>query len=171
MTTSSSRSHTINPLGTDGFRFVEYTAPDLGALPPSRRCSVSLGFAEVAKPASTSSAGSAARGHQFCGQRRASLPGGTVCQPARASVCGMAFQWRMRAVLSSTPSPRGQTLRRQDRGPWSSTSRHLRHRRAPSPFVDRYGEQGSIHDVDFVFYPDWQARMAEVDAGLYGSIT
>ncbi len=38
--------------------------------------------------------------------------------------------------------------------------------RAPS-FVDRYGDKGSIYDVDFVFYPDWQARMAEVDAGLY----
>ena len=34
-------------------------------------------------------------------------------------------------------------------------------------FVDRYGERGSIYDVDFIFYPDWQARMAEVDAGLY----
>jgi 4-hydroxyphenylpyruvate dioxygenase len=36
-----------------------------------------------------------------------------------------------------------------------------------SPLSTATASKGSIYDVDFVFYPDWQARMAEVDAGLY----
>jgi 4-hydroxyphenylpyruvate dioxygenase len=33
-------------------------------------------------------------------------------------------------------------------------------------FVDRYGENGSIYDVDFDFHPDWQQRMADADSRL-----
>ena len=49
MTTSSSPSHSINPLGTDGFEFVEYTAPDLKGIAALKALFVSLGFAEVAR--------------------------------------------------------------------------------------------------------------------------
>ena len=31
-------------------------------------------------------------------------------------------------------------------------------------FVDQYGPNGSIYDVDFDFHPDWQQRMAEADS-------
>lgn len=48
-TTSSARTHTINPLGTDGFEFVEYTAPDAKGIAALKALFVSLGFAEVAK--------------------------------------------------------------------------------------------------------------------------
>ena len=33
-------------------------------------------------------------------------------------------------------------------------------------FVDRYGDNGSIYDVDFDFHPDWQQRMADADSKL-----
>ena len=33
-------------------------------------------------------------------------------------------------------------------------------------FVDRYGDNGSIYEVDFDFHPDWQQRMAEADSKL-----
>ena len=33
-------------------------------------------------------------------------------------------------------------------------------------FVDRYGESGSIYDVDFDFHPDWQQRTANADSRL-----
>jgi 4-hydroxyphenylpyruvate dioxygenase len=33
-------------------------------------------------------------------------------------------------------------------------------------FVDRYGDKGSIYEVDFDFHPDWQRRMAEADSKL-----
>jgi 4-hydroxyphenylpyruvate dioxygenase len=32
--------------------------------------------------------------------------------------------------------------------------------------VDHYGDKGSIYDVDFDFFPDWQQRMAELDSRL-----
>ena len=31
-------------------------------------------------------------------------------------------------------------------------------------FVDRYGDNGSIYEVDFDFHPDWQQRMADADS-------
>ena len=36
-------------------------------------------------------------------------------------------------------------------------------------FVDRYGDAGSIYEVDFDFHPDWQQRMAR--CGLASSPT
>src|SRR5947209_4141667 len=33
-------------------------------------------------------------------------------------------------------------------------------------FVDRYGETGSIYDVDFDYHSDWQERMANADSRL-----
>ena len=38
-----------NPLGTDGFEFVEYTAPDAQGIQNLKDLFISLGFAEVAK--------------------------------------------------------------------------------------------------------------------------
>ena len=37
MNATSSATHTINPLGTDGFEFVEYTAPDAKGIAASVR--------------------------------------------------------------------------------------------------------------------------------------
>ena len=33
-------------------------------------------------------------------------------------------------------------------------------------FVDRYGESGSIYDVDFDYHPDWQQRIAKPNSRL-----
>ena len=38
-------------------------------------------------------------------------------------------------------------------------------------FVDRYGDKGSIYDVDFDFHPDWQQRMADADSNSPTSTT
>lgn len=40
---------TYNPLGTDGFEFVEYTAADSEGIEQLKALFVSLGFAEIAK--------------------------------------------------------------------------------------------------------------------------
>ena len=73
----------------------------------------------------------------------------------------------MQARPSSTPSARAPSRSSARLAPWSSTSPPSTASARALSFVDRYGDKGSIYDVDFVFYPDWQARMAEVDAGLY----
>ena len=39
----------INPLGTDGFEFVEYTAADAEGINKLKQLFVSLGFTEVAQ--------------------------------------------------------------------------------------------------------------------------
>ncbi len=53
------------------------------------------------------------------------------------------------------------------RAPASSTSRRLRESGASRLFfVDRYGETGSIYDVDFDYHPDWQERTATANSRL-----
>ncbi|EKG70883.1 4-hydroxyphenylpyruvate dioxygenase, partial [Vibrio cholerae CP1040(13)] len=39
----------VNPLGTDGFEFVEYTAADEQGIASLKHLFTSLGFAEIAK--------------------------------------------------------------------------------------------------------------------------
>ncbi|WP_033137361.1 4-hydroxyphenylpyruvate dioxygenase family protein, partial [Aeromonas finlandensis] len=167
MNATSSATHTINPLGTDGFEFVEYTAPDAKGIAALKSLFVSLGFAEVAK-----------HKHKQCwlyrqgdinfvvnaephsqAEQFASLHGPSVCGMAfRVSDAGKAQQF---AITKGAKPFVGKI------GPMELNIPAIYGiGESTLSFVDRYGDKGSIYDVDFVFYPDWQARMAEVDAGL-----
>ena len=172
MNATSSATHTINPLGlnplgTDGFEFVEYTAPDAKGIAALKSLFVSLGFAEVAK-----------HKHKQCwlyrqgdinfvvnaephsqAEQFASLHGPSVCGMAfRVSDAGKAQQF---AITKGAKPFVGKI------GPMELNIPAIYGiGESTLSFVDRYGAKGSIYDVDFVFYPDWQARMAEVDAGL-----
>lgn len=167
MNATSSATHTINPLGTDGFEFVEYTAPDAKGIAALKSLFVSLGFAEVAK-----------HKHKQCwlyrqgdinfvvnaephsqAEQFASLHGPSVCGMAfRVSDAGKAQQY---AIAKGAKPFVGKI------GPMELNIPAIYGiGESTLSFVDRYGDKGSIYDVDFVFYPDWQARMAEVDAGL-----
>jgi 4-hydroxyphenylpyruvate dioxygenase len=164
MTTPSSRTHTINPLGTDGFEFVEYTAPDLKGIAALKALFVSLGFAEVAK-----------HRHKQCWLYRQGDINFVVNAEPHSQAEEFASPWSERlrhGVSGERPAQQyaiGQGPSRlwARSAPWSSTSPPSTASARVPLFVDRYGERGSIYDVDFIFYPDWQARMAEVDAGLY----
>ena len=167
MNATSSATHTINPLGTDGFEFVEYTAPWPAGIAALKSLFVSLGFAEVAK-----------HKHKQCwlyrqgdinfvvnaephsqAEQFASLHGPSVCGMAfRVSDAGKAQQF---AIAKGAKPFVGKI------GPMELNIPAIYGiGESTLSFVDRYGDKGSIYEVDFVFYPDWQARMAEVDADL-----
>ena len=168
MTTPSSRTHTINPLGTDGFEFVEYTAPDLKGIAALKALFVSLGFAEVAK-----------HRHKQCWLYRQgdinfvvnAEPHSQAEEFARAhgpSVCGMAFRVSDAGRAQQYAIGQGAKPFVGKIGPMELNIPAIYGiGESTLSFVDRYVERGSIYDVDFIFYPDWQARMTEVDAGLY----
>jgi 4-hydroxyphenylpyruvate dioxygenase len=153
-----------NPMGTDGFEFVEYAAPDPELL---RSLFGKMGFPAIARH----------RRKDVTLHRQGEInfiinsePGSYADEHAKAhgpSACAMAFRVRdakaafERALkLGATPAEtdivEGETDIPAIRGIGDSLLY----------FVDRYGENGSIYDTDFEFEPDWQERMRECDSRL-----
>lgn len=155
-----------NPLGTNGFEFVEYTAADDKGIADLKVLFSSLGFAEVAyhrskrvwlyrqgdinfivnaEPASQAEAFARLRGPSVCGMAFRVNDAGKAFQHALKHG-GKAFHGNLGPMELNIPAIYGigeSTLY----------------------FVDRYGSD-NIYDVDFIFYGDWQARMQQTDSGL-----
>ncbi len=156
-----------NPLGTDGFEFVEYTAPDPEGIQSLKDLFIHLGFAEIARH----------RSKEAWLYRQGEInfiinaePHSQAAEFARAhgpSVCGMAWRCKDAAKAHAYALAHGA-----ERLPTTVGAMELN---IPAVqgiggsalyFVDRYGDR-SIYDVDFRFYPDAEARLAQRDAGLY----
>lgn len=157
----------INPLGTDGFEFVEYTAASSEGIEQLKALFASLGFAEVAKH----------RSKQAWLYRQGDINFVVNAQPhsqaeefARIhgpSVCGMAFRVKDANHALEHALAKGAQRYQTEIGPMELS--------IPAVygiggsllyFVDRYGKQ-SIYDVDFRFYDDADERLAKADVGLY----
>ncbi|MBE3663800.1 4-hydroxyphenylpyruvate dioxygenase [Vibrio navarrensis] len=157
----------INPLGTDGFEFVEYTAASSEGIEQLKALFASLGFAEVAKH----------RSKQAWLYRQGDINFVVNAQPhsqaeefARIhgpSVCGMAFRVKDANHALEHALANGAQRYQTEIGPMELS--------IPAVygiggsllyFVDRYGKQ-SIYDVDFRFYDDADERLAKADVGLY----
>ncbi|HXP29581.1 MAG TPA: 4-hydroxyphenylpyruvate dioxygenase [Stellaceae bacterium] len=151
-----------NPMGTDGFEFVEYTAPDAAAL---GRSFESLGFAAVARHRSKNVTLYRQGGINFIvnaepqsfAQAFARLHGPSVCAIAfRVHDAGKAYE---RAVALGAKGVAGKV------GPMELNIPAIEGIGGSLVYlVDRYGEH-SIYDVDFVA-PAGAA--AEAGAGLLG---
>src|SRR4051794_18635616 len=153
-----------NPMGTDGFEFVEYTAPDTGLL---RELFTKMGFPAVAKH----------KRKDVTLHRQGEInfiinaePGSYAERYAEAhgpSACAMAFRVKDAKAAFDRAVKLGATPVRTDVGKGEMDipaiegigGSHLF-------FVDRYGDAGSIYDVDFDFFPDAQKRLAELDSRL-----
>ncbi|MBE4584962.1 4-hydroxyphenylpyruvate dioxygenase [Vibrio navarrensis] len=157
----------INPLGTDGFEFVEYTAASSEGIEQLKALFASLGFAEVAKH----------RSKQAWLYRQGDINFVVNAQPhsqaeefARIhgpSVCGMAFRVKDANHALEHALANGAQRYQTEIGPMELS--------IPAVygiggsllyFVDRYGKQ-SIYDVDFRFYDDADERLVKADVGLY----
>ena len=146
MPTKSSAQADMNPMGTDGFEFVEYTAPDPQLL---RSLFERLGFPVVARHRSKNvtlhSQGDInfvinAEPHSFA-QQFAKLHG--------PSVCAMAFRVRDAAAAFERAISLGAEPHRGSVGPMElNIPAIVGIGGSLIYFVDRYGEH-SIYDVDF----------------------
>jgi 4-hydroxyphenylpyruvate dioxygenase len=153
-----------NPMGTDGFEFVEYTAPDVELL---RSLFTRMGFPEVARHKSKNVT---LHKQADCNFIINAEPGSYADEYAQAhgpSACAMAFRVRDAAAAHARALKLGATNVEVSKGDGEldipviegiGGSRLF--------FVDRYGENGSIYDVDFDFHPDWRERMADADSKL-----
>lgn len=155
-----------NPLGTDGFEFVEYTAVSPEQINSLKELFTQMGFAEIAKHRSKEAWLYRQGEIQFivnADPRNQARQFASVHGP---SVCGMAFRVRDAAAAFDYACYHGASAYKSEIGPMElNIPAILGVGGSVIYFVDRYGEH-TIYDVDFVFYPDYRARLANVNTGL-----
>ncbi len=152
-----------NPVGTDGFEFVEYAAPDPELL---RSLFARMGFPAVAhhrsKNVTLHKQGDInfiinAEADSFA-QRFAKKHGPCACAMAfRVKDAGRALEHVRRAGATVCPSNPGPMELNIPAIEGIGGSRLY--------LVDRYGEQ-TIYDIDFVFDSGWKERLRANDTGL-----
>ncbi len=143
-----------NPMGTDGFEFVEYTAPDPGLL---RDLFTKMGFPAVARHRRKDVTLHKQKDINFIINSEAGSYAESYAQAHGPSACAMAFRVRDaraafdRAVkLGATPARTDVAKGELDIPAIEGIGGSLLF------FVDRYGEKGTIYDVDFDFFDDWK---------------
>jgi len=157
-----------NPMGTDGFEFVEYTAPDIELL---RSLFTKMGFPEVARHKSKDVT---LHKQGDCNFIINAEPGSYAEDYARdhgPSACAMAFRFKDAKKAHARALELGATDVQVARGDGELDIPAIEGIGGSRLFfVDRYagadGQEGSIYDVDFDFHPDWQQRMADADSKL-----
>jgi 4-hydroxyphenylpyruvate dioxygenase len=149
-----------NPMGTDGFEFVEYTAPDPTEL---RRLFEQMGFPAIARHRSRNVTLHRQGDINFIinaepdsfAQRFARTHGGSICAMA-FRVKDAAFAFKRALELGAKPGP-------QSAGPMELNIPSIEGIGGSLIYlVDRYGER-SIYDVDFV---PIEQKGDSVDSGL-----
>src|SRR3954452_24294969 len=157
-----------NPMGTDGFEFVEYTAPDIELL---RSLFTKMGVPEVARHKSKNVT---LHKQADCNFIINAEPGSYAEEYAKAhgpSACAMAFRVKDAKAAHERALGLGATNVEISRGDGELDIPAIEGIGGSRLFfVDRYagaqGNAGSIYEVDFDFHPDWQERMAAADSKL-----
>jgi 4-hydroxyphenylpyruvate dioxygenase len=153
-----------NPMGTDGFEFVEYTAPDTELL---RSLFTRMGFPEVARHKSKDVT---LHKQGDCNFIINAEPGSYAEYYAREhgpSACAMGFRVKDAKAAHDRAIKLGATGVEVKRGAGELDIPAIEGIGGSRLFfVDRYGNNGSIYEVDFDFRPDWTERMAEADSKL-----
>jgi 4-hydroxyphenylpyruvate dioxygenase len=141
-----------NPMGTDGFEFVEYTAPDIELL---RSLFTRMGFPEVARHKSKNVT---LHKQADCNFIINAEPGSYAEQYARdhgPSACAMAFRVKDARAAFERAVKLGATPAKTDVGKGELDIPAIEGIGGSLLFfVDQYGGNGSIYDVDFDFVDD-----------------
>ncbi|WP_417349200.1 4-hydroxyphenylpyruvate dioxygenase [Ferrimonas sp.] len=155
-----------NPLGTDGFEFVEYTAPNAEGIGKLKQLFALLGFTEIAKHRSKEAWLYRQGDINFIINAQPHSQAAEFAVAHGPSVCGMA--WRVQDAGKALEHALANGAERFDGniGPMELNIPAVQGiGDSTLYFVDRYGDQ-SIYDVDFQFYADWQQTLAANDKGL-----
>ena len=153
-----------NPMGTDGFEFVEYTAPDPEQL---RSLFERMGFPEVARHRSKNVTLHKQGDIHFIINAEPASFAQQFARDHGPSACAMAFRVRDAASAFERAVELGATPVSTNPGPMELNIPAIEGIGGSRIYlVDRYGERGSIYDIDFVFADDWRARMAAASTGM-----
>jgi len=156
-------STTDNPMGTDGFEFVEYAAPDPELL---RSLFTRMGLPAVARHRSKDVTLHKQRDVNFIINAEPNSFAQAFAREHGPCACAMAFRVEDAGFALERAVELGATAVPGDPGPMElnipaiegigGSRLHL---------VDRYGDS-TIYDVDFEYYDNRRDRMQETDTGL-----
>src|SRR5262245_25688938 len=141
----------LNPMGTDGFEFVEYTAPDPAALASLFE---SMGFVKVARHRSKDVSLFRQGDVNFIvnGEMESFAQG--FARVHGPSVCAIAFRVKNAAAAYRRALSLGAWGVEGKIGPMELNIPAIKGIGDSLIYlVDRYGERGTIYDVDFEFLP------------------
>lgn len=156
----------INPLGTDGFEFVEYTAADAKGIDALKQLFTQLGFTEVAKHRRKEVWLYKQNDINFIVNGQPSSHAEAFAREHGPSVCGMAFRVSDANVAMAHALANGAKEFKADVGAMELNIPAVYGiGESALYFVDRYGKQ-SIYDVDFKFYENWEASMNDFAVGM-----
>jgi 4-hydroxyphenylpyruvate dioxygenase len=152
-----------NPMGTDGFEFVEYAAPDPGAL---RQLFERMGLPAVARHRSKDVTLHKQGDIHFIINAEADSFAQAFARVHGPCACAMAFRVKDAAYAFERAKSLGAKPILEPARPMELAIPAIEGIGGSRLYlVDRYGER-SIYDVDFVFEPNWQAKMNAASTGL-----
>ena len=158
-----------NPLGLDGFEFIEFCAPEPGVLEPVFQA---MGFIEVARHRS--------KAVQLWRQGEINLianyeprsPAAYFAAEHGASACGMAFRVRNARIAYDLAVARGAEPVETRTGPMELRLPAIRGIGGAIIYlVDRYGDALSIYDIDFEYLPGVERHPAGAGLKLIDHLT
>jgi 4-hydroxyphenylpyruvate dioxygenase len=150
-TAGTAEADAINPMGTDGFEFVEYTAPDPAEL---GRLFESMGFAAVAKHRSKGVTLYRQGDVNFIVNGEPESFAQSFARVHGPSVCAIAFRVRNAARAYARAQSLGAWPVPGKVGPMELNIPAIKGIGDSVIYlVDRYGSRGTIYDVDFEFLP------------------
>jgi len=145
------KADTVNPMGTDGFEFVEYTAPDPEAL---GRLFGSMGFVKVAKHRSKDVSLFRQGDVNFIVNGEPDSFAQGFARVHGPSICAIAFRVKNAAFAYKRALSLGAWGVENKVGPMELNIPAIKGIGDSLVYlVDRYGEKGSIYDVDFEWLP------------------
>jgi 4-hydroxyphenylpyruvate dioxygenase len=146
---TASQATPANPAGTDGFEFIEYTASDTRAL---ARLFESMGFAAAAQHRSKDVALYRQGDINFVLNHEPDSFAQAFARVHGPSVCAFAIRVKDAARAYRRAIELGAKPHRGEVGPMELNIPAIRGIGGSVIYlVDRYGDRGSIYDVDFVF--------------------
>lgn len=152
-----------NPMGTDGFEFVEYAAPDPELL---RRLFSTMGLPAVAHHRSKDVTLHKQRDINFIINAESDSFAQEFARAHGPCACAMAFRVKDANVAFKRALELGATAVPGNPGPMELNIPAIEGIGGSRLYlVDRYGDK-SIYDIDFDYAEDWQAEAAALDTGL-----
>ena len=147
-----------NPMGLDGFEFIEFSAPEKGLL---EKTFLAMGFTKVARHRSKDVELWRQGGINLITNYEADHPAGHFCREHGPSACGMAFRVQDAKAAYERALKLGAEKVPMTVGPMELSIPAIRGIGGGLIyFVDRYGDDLSIYDIDFIYLED-QVEMAQ----------
>lgn len=152
-----------NPMGTDGFEFVEYAAPDPESL---RNLFENMGFPAVARHRSKNVTLHKQGDIHFIINAEPDSFAQSFAREHGPCACAMAFRVKDASFAYERALSLGAKPCKTDVRPMELNIPAIEGIGGSRIYlVDRYGDN-SIYDVDFIFEPNWQEKMKAFDSGL-----